>query len=348
MTTGLHPRDRQMAAWLFVCCVLVFGMVVLGGMTRLTGSGLSMVTWEPVKGALPPLSEEAWEEMFAQYQQTPEYRKVNTHMDVHDFKGIFWLEYIHRLLGRLIGIVFLLPFLYFWKKGRIQPGMTPKLLTMFLLGGLQGLVGWLMVASGLVNDPHVSQYRLAIHLCMAFIIFAYMFWVGLSLWFGEVGSSQGSGSASLARFAWAMLALAMVTVFSGGLVAGLKAGLTYNTFPLMDGRLIPAGFLDLSPLWRNFFENIPTVQWDHRFLAVSTFLGVLALWMKGRREALSPLSRGILHLLLIVALVQVGLGIATLLLVVPIGLAVTHQAGAMILFTTLLWFVHRLPQARTP
>jgi cytochrome c oxidase assembly protein subunit 15 len=235
-------------------------MVVLGGVTRLTGSGLSMVDWRPATGILPPLSDEAWQETFEMYQQSPEFREVNAHMDVNDFKGIFWLEFLHRLLGRLIGVAFLLPFVYFLTKGYIQAREWPKYTLMFVLGGMQGVLGWYMVKSGLVDDPHVSQYRLTAHLVAAFLIYAYMFWIALSLLYP---------SRSAVPHVWfgrtiAVTALITLTVISGGFVAGLKAGKIYNTFPKMGEYWIPPDFLALEPAWRNFFDNMATVQFDHR------------------------------------------------------------------------------------
>ncbi|MDH3441694.1 MAG: COX15/CtaA family protein, partial [Gammaproteobacteria bacterium] len=228
MTVDSTDANRIVARWLLVCCALVFVMVVLGGVTRLTGSGLSMVDWRPVTGILPPLSDAAWQETFEMYQATPEFQKVNSDMDVNDFKGIFWLEYLHRLLGRTIGIVFLLPFLFYAWRGYIRRDEWPKYTAMFVLGGLQGVLGWYMVKSGLVDNPNVSQYRLTAHLVAAFMIYAYMFWVAMSLLYP---------STSADRHPWygktlALTTLITITVISGGFVAGLKAGKIYNTFPM--------------------------------------------------------------------------------------------------------------------
>jgi heme A synthase len=232
--------DRAIAWWLLVCCALVFAMVVLGGVTRLTGSGLSMVNWKPVSGVLPPLSRAAWEREFEHYRQTPEYKYVNKGMSLSEFKGIFWFEYAHRVLGRLIGVVFLLPFLYFLLRRRIEASLVPKLAVMFVLGGLQGLLGWYMVKSGLVDDPHVSQYRLAAHLGLAVLIYAFMLWTAL----GILRSDEDSGSRGSSSFSTYTLILTIavfVVMMSGAFVAGLKAGFSYNTFPLMAGQWIPDG-----------------------------------------------------------------------------------------------------------
>jgi cytochrome c oxidase assembly protein subunit 15 len=307
--------NRRIARWLLACCALVFVMVVLGGVTRLTGSGLSMVDWRPVTGMLPPLSDEAWQRTFEMYQQTPEFEKKNAHMDVNDFKGIFWLEYLHRLLGRIIGIAFLLPFVYFMAKGWIRRDEWLKYGAMFVLGGFQGLLGWYMVKSGLVDNPNVSQYRLTAHLISAFLIYAYMLWVALSLLYPADGAQRHSWYGK----SLALTALITVTVISGGFVAGLKAGKIYNTFPMMGSYWVPPDFMALDPWWRNLFDNMATVQFDHRVLAITTFLLIVAFWWR--------------------------IGIATLLLVVPIPLAAAHQAVAMLLFTAALLLTHSLRHA---
>jgi heme a synthase len=336
-------QNRAVAVWLLACCVLVFAMVVLGGVTRLTGSGLSMVDWRPIMGVLPPLSDTEWARTFALYRGSPEFQKLNYAMDVHDFKGIFWLEYLHRLLGRSIGIVFLVPFLFFCWRGHIRGHEWPRYLLMFLLGGLQGLLGWYMVKSGLVDNPHVSQYRLTAHLIAAFIIYAYMFWVAMSLLFRHRDG---------ARHRWygktlALTALVSLTVISGGFVAGLKAGFTFNTFPLMGDVWIPSGMFAFDPAWRNLFDNVTTVQFDHRVLAIVTLAMVIAYWYFSRRHDFPRRARGGVHVLLAVAFTQLALGISTLLLHVPTALAVMHQGTALILFTVTLYLCHALRGART-
>ena len=331
-------RDRRVATWLFICCGLVFAMIVLGGVTRLTGSGLSMVDWRPLMGWLPPLTAEEWQRTFEMYQQSPEYQKVNSYMDVHQFKGIFWLEYLHRLLGRLIGLTFAVPFLYFAVRGYIVRSDWPKYLLMFVLGGLQGVLGWYMVKSGLVDDPRVSQYRLTAHLTSAFLIYAFMFWVALSLWYPRSG---GVRHAYFGR-AVAVTAVISLTIVSGGFVAGLDAGMMYNTFPKMLGAWIPAGLMENSPWWLNFFENRLTVQFDHRVLAIFTLLYVIIYWYGARRATLPRRAAVASNALLHTVALQVALGIATLLLVVPVPLAAAHQAVAILLFTVALYLVHSL------
>jgi cytochrome c oxidase assembly protein subunit 15 len=342
-TTAVNDSHRhQIAYWLLACCALIFAMVVLGGVTRLTGSGLSMVEWEPVFGILPPLNQETWGALFEKYRQTAEYQKINLGMDLVGFKEIFWLEYFHRLLGRLIGFVFIVPLLFFIATRRIERPLVPKLITVFVLGGLQGLLGWYMVKSGLVDNPHVSQYRLTAHLMFAVILYGYIFWVALSLLVPQSSSAGQDGLRGLRRFTYFVAALVMVTMASGGFVAGLKAGLAYNTFPLMDGRWVPDGVLALQPWFLNLFENMATVQFDHRLLASFVLLSIMLLWMASRRLTLPKRLRYGLLALLLAGLLQVGLGISTLLLFVPVALAAAHQAGALLVFTVVLFVANQL------
>ena len=275
----------------------------------------------------------------------PRTDKINVGMDLEGFKKIYWFEFSHRLLGRAIGIVFLLPFLFFLVTGRIRRSLTPKLVIMFVLGGLQGVLGWYMVKSGLVDNPHVSQYRLTAHLGLAVVIYGYMLYVALGLWFGTQRSA--ATPPGLRRAAAALWTLVFITLLSGGFVAGLKAGHAYNTFPLMNGSLVPESLLVQQPLWRNFFENVATVQFDHRVLAISVLLGIVTLWLAGRRHALPRQVRLGMHLLLAAGLLQVSLGISTLLLRVPVALASLHQAGALLLFSVVLYLYHRMQYGAT-
>ncbi|MGE0715541.1 MAG: COX15/CtaA family protein, partial [Alphaproteobacteria bacterium] len=335
MPDSVHPptaRPRAVAIWLFAVAALVFLMTVIGGVTRLTESGLSIVDWRPVTGALPPLTEDAWQAELDKYRQSPQYRLVNRGMTLADFKAIYWWEYIHRLWGRLIGVAFALPFLWFLWRRRIPPGYTPRLLVAFALGGLQGLVGWLMVASGLVDRPSVSQYRLVAHLGLALAIYAYLLWLAFDLCRGDRPSPPGTAGRRLAP---ALAALAFATILSGGFVAGLDAGMVYNTFPLMDGRLVPEVYGQMSPWWANLFENAAAVQFNHRLLATATLAAVVAGAVVMRR-APPPASR-LAVAAAAVACVQVSLGIATLLTQVPVSLGALHQAGAVTLLTVLVW-----------
>ena len=319
---------------------MVFAMVVLGGVTRLTGSGLSMVEWDPIFGIVPPLDESTWNETFELYQQSPEYKKINVGMDLAGFKNIYCFEYSHRVLGRTIGTVFLLPFLFFLIKGWVSRPLIPRLTGMFVLGGLQGLLGWYMVKSGLVDNPHVSQYRLTAHLGLAIVIYAYMFNVAMQLL--QEGKRSMLVSSGLQRAMALLNVLVFITILSGGFVAGLKAGFAYNTFPLMDGQWIPQVIFMQEPWWRNIFENIATVQFDHRVLAILVFISVVIIWLVSLRQTLTTPLRTGMHLLLGAALLQVTLGISTLLLHVPVPLAATHQAGALLLFTVALYVRQRM------
>jgi len=334
--------NRAIAIWLFACCALVFAMVVVGGVTRLTHSGLSIVEWQPIVGTLPPLTEAQWQEAFAKYQVTPEFRQVNHAMALAEFKGIFWWEYFHRLLGRAIGAVFLVPFLWFAARRRIPPGYGWKFAAIFVLGGLQGAMGWYMVKSGLVDDPRVSQFRLTAHLGLALAIFAAMFWAGLSLIAPE-RATLGARQRFTRRLAIGVAALVFVMAMTGGFVAGIRAGFAYNTFPLMNGAIVPQEIFVIEPWWKNFFWNMATVQFDHRALAWLLAVLVALLWWKLRTVGnISARARTGGSLLLALLALQITLGIATLLLIVPVPLAAAHQAGAMLVFAAALNVAHAL------
>jgi cytochrome c oxidase assembly protein subunit 15 len=330
--------DRGVAIWLLACCALLFAMVVLGGITRLTHSGLSIVEWQPIVGALPPLDEGAWQETFSKYRETPEFRQINPGMDLAGFKRIFWWEYAHRLLGRLIGAAFFVPLLWFAIRGRIGGSLAWKLAAIFALGGLQGAMGWYMVQSGLVDNPRVSQYRLAAHLGVALVIYAAMLWTALDLILPRAAETPRS----LRRFAFALVALVFAMAISGSFVAGIRAGLAYNTFPLMNGHLVPPGMFVIDPWYLNFFNNIATVQFDHRALAWLLAILVPWFWVRVRRAPTVPRARRAADLLVAALALQIALGIATLLNVVPVPLAAAHQAGALLVFTAALFAAHRL------
>ena len=337
---------RQVATWLLICCALVFAMVVVGGVTRLTRSGLSIVEWQPLMGAIPPLTQSHWQELFDKYQQTPEFLRVNQDMSLHEFKRIFWWEYVHRLLGRLIGLAFFVPLLWFLVKGRIERALLPRLVAIFLLGGLQGAVGWWMVKSGLVDDPRVSHVRLSIHLGIAFVIFAALFWTALGLLSGE--PARDRHRRRLAGYGAALCALIFLMVLSGALVAGTRAGYAYNTFPLMNGHFLPPETFMLEPWWQNFLHNMAAVQFNHRLIAWLLFLMVPAFWWGLRAIALPARGRLASNLLLAMLGVQLALGISTLLLRVPVTLGAAHQGGAMLLFALALWTTHTLYREPAP
>ena len=333
----------MVAWWLLACCALVFAMVVVGGVTRLTHSGLSITEWQPIVGTLPPLSQADWEAAFAKYRLTPEYQQVNKGMALDEFKGIFWWEYFHRLLGRGIGVAFLVPFLWFLARRRIPQGYGWKLAGIFVLGGLQGAMGWYMVKSGLVDDPRVSQFRLTAHLGLAFVIFAAMFWVALSLLYPQRGQRTDPATLAARRWADALAGVVFFMVLTGGLVAGIRAGFAYNTFPLMNGHLVPPEILLLEPWWKNFFYNMATVQFHHRAVAWLLAFALPVLWWKvARIDAAPARARWGAHLLLAMLAVQITLGILTLVHVVPLPLAAAHQAGALVLFALALHLAHAL------
>ncbi len=335
--------SRAVAAWLLACCALVFAMIVVGGVTRLTHSGLSITEWQPIVGALPPLSDGDWAAAFAKYRATPEYELVNRGMTIDEFKGIFWWEYAHRLLGRSIGVAFFVPFLWFAARRAIPKGYGGKLAGIFVLGGLQGALGWYMVQSGLVDDPRVSPFRLTAHLTLAFVIYGAMLWVAMSLLATAPERRTDARMRGAMRAALAVVGLVLVMVASGGFVAGIRAGFAYNTFPLMNGSVVPPEIMMLSPWWKNFFYNMATVQFDHRLLALALAVSIAMLWWRVRRNPATPhRARVAAHLLLAMLALQIGLGIATLLLVVPLPLAAAHQAGAVVLFTLALNFAHAL------
>lgn len=330
---GPHVRsaaDRRVANWLFACAALACTVLVVGGITRLTHSGLSIARWQPLAGALPPLSEQDWGVLFGQYRETPEYRLVNPGMSLAQFHSIFWWEYAHRLLARVAGLVFVLPLLWFLRAGLITRRLAWRLWPILALGALQGALGWFMVASGLVDDPRVSPLRLAAHLGLGLLLIGALLWNAWSLRFGEVQAKRVPAAAALAAAAVFVMAL------TGAIVAGTRAGFAFATFPLMDGSLVPPGLLRLAPWYENLLYNPATVQFVHRAFAVAVMVMVLlsarAAWTRRVRGA------GRAALLLLAALgIQLSLGIATLLSGVALPIAASHQAGAVALFGCALW-----------
>jgi heme a synthase len=328
-----NTHARTMRLWLYAVAALVLAMVLVGGATRLTESGLSITEWKPVTGAVPPLSHDAWQAAFEQYRATPQYRAMNGGMSLEVFKTIYWWEWAHRLLGRVVGAAFLLPFLFFLWRGWVAPSLRPRLWFIFALGALQGAVGWWMVASGLADRVEVSQYRLATHLLLACLIYVALILTALRL--DERAAPAGTLPGRIRAGAVALLVLVLAQIYLGALVAGLRAGYAYNTWPLIDGALLPdaARLFFETPLWRNVFENILTVQFDHRMLAYAIL--VIAL-LHAIDVAGAVKERGVrtgAFILFAAILVQVALGIATLLWVVPLSLALLHQAVAMLVLT---------------
>ncbi len=318
-----QESNKVVGLWLFSIAAMVLIMVVLGGLTRLTGSGLSMVDWRPITGWLPPLTTESWQAVFDLYKQSPQYHQINFDMNLSEFQNIFWLEFFHRLWGRIIGLAFGLPLIYFLLRGWITKSMRLPLIGLFFLGGAQGVLGWYMVKSGLVEDPEVSQYRLMAHLGFAFVLYAALIWTGLCFYKNKYNNRFNVKALGL----WT---LSYITILAGALVAGLDAGLTYNTFPLMDGELIPSGLYQQVPAYLNHFENITTVQFQHRTLAILTFVVVLIYFLKNNQHLPAQIC-------FMLVFIQAGLGIATLLMVVPVALASLHQTFGLLFFTAVTW-----------
>jgi len=329
-----EKNRRAVGYWLLFMALMVFMMVVVGGATRLTESGLSMVNWNPVTGTLPPIGEDAWQDEFSAYKTSPEYKLKNHGMSLEDFKGIFYWEWGHRLLGRLIGFAFFLPLVWFWARGQIPAGYKGRLVALFFLGGSQGLLGWYMVMSGLVDEPAVSHYRLTAHLMLALFIFAALLWTALSLLRPASYPLAGKGKLLL-QATFVLLAFQLVM---GALVAGLKAGHIFNTWPLMGDSFVPEGLLALEPLWLNFMDNAITVQFDHRIGAylLTGFVAAIAWHFKGAPQ---PVVRAA-HILLVVVVLQTVLGIIMLLKSVPVSWGTAHQGGGVLLLAALINIMH--------
>jgi len=343
----MHRAHRAVAIWLWTVAALVFLMVIVGGATRLTESGLSITEWKPLTGVIPPLNQTQWLAEFENYKKIPQYSGLFPDMDLQGFKLIFFMEWGHRLLGRLIGAAMALPLIYFWARGALPCGIQPKLLGILALGGLQGFVGWWMVKSGLADRVEVAQERLAIHLLLAAATFAALVWVAGSLTKRppQIASPK---LRSLKWFAAATILLVLLQIGLGGLVAGLRAGRAFNTWPLIDGYLWPPfGQLTvLTPLWRNFLDNMLTVQFQHRMVAYA--LLALALIQAAHTSRVAPKSRAVKRARAVAGLAaaQVAIGIATLVLVVPLWAGLLHQAFAMVVLGMAVAHAQALAQAR--
>jgi cytochrome c oxidase assembly protein subunit 15 len=345
----MPPRHvRALRLWLGAVALLTIAMILVGGATRLTDSGLSITEWQPIMGAIPPLNEADWQKAFTAYQKIPEYIEIKRGMSLDEFKTIFWWEWTHRFLGRFIGVAFFVPFVVFWVAGYIPRNLLPRLLGLFVLGGLQGALGWYMVKSGLVDRTDVSQYRLAAHFGVALSILAYTLWLLFGLGHDTRVERAGTASRMPAIIAGVILALVFLQLLAGALVAGLDAGMGYNTWPLINGALVPSGLFEASPWYLNVFENPLTVQFDHRMIGYSVVVVTLAqlAWL-GLRKAPTPLIGSAMTLALL-ALLQATLGVWTLLLAVPIELGLAHQAGAVAVFAAGVyhfWLAGHTPQA---
>jgi heme a synthase len=336
-------RRSHLRAWFWAVAGMTLGVLVVGGITRLTQSGLSIVDWDPFVGVIPPLTEADWQQVFDRYRQYPEYRQLRQGMTIHEFKVIFFWEYFHRLLARGIGVVFLVPFVYFWLRRYFNRPLLLRSLALFGLGAAQGLMGWLMVASGLVDRPSVSHYRLAAHLSLAFVIFGFAVWLAREMSVGADRSRTSNETGRLMRRGLAAVGIVFaLQVVWGAFVAGLKAGRYHNTFPLMEGRLVPPSLFWLEPPIANFFQNAVGVQWMHRVLGTVLALVVIVFSTQVLRSDADVHSRRLNAGFLALILVQYLLGVLTLVYFVPVSLAVIHQATAMVIFGVWVWWWHHV------
>ncbi len=330
-------RDsRAVAVWLLAMCALVVLMIVVGGATRLTDSGLSIVEWRPVTGAVPPLSQADWVAEFEKYKTIPEYHQVNLGMTLDEFKTIYWWEWGHRFLGRIIGLAFLIPFIVFAATRRLSRALSVKLFAVFMLGGLQGALGWWMVSSGLTERVDVSQYRLAAHLGLAVLLFAAMAWIALDLIEERRRAVQKGGGHRLAPFAVALAIGVYGQIILGAFVAGLRAGRVYNTWPLMEGRFIPEDYFSGAPRLADVFETAAAAQFNHRLAAYALFAAAAAFLFVARKTALAPRA----GLLFFAVLMQGALGVWTVIAATPLALGLAHQAMAILVLSAALYLAH--------
>ncbi len=321
---------------------MIYIMIIIGGITRLTGSGLSIVEWELIGGSLPPLSDADWQEKFDLYKQFPQYKIVNTNMSVDEFKSIFWWEYIHRMWGRLIGLAFIIPFIIFLLKKQIDKKLLPKLIIILILGALQGVVGWIMVKSGLENQPWVSPYKLAIHLLLALIVYSYVFWTALSILLPSTGKSKKTLAYTLL---FIIIHLLAIQLFYGGLMSGWRAALHYPTFPTMNGQWIPEQLWIFNDWYENLFENVAMIQFIHRNIGYLIFAMSIVTWISILKSKVTPLLKNSAHLFFVIVLLQVLLGIGTLVMSkadIPIVMGLLHQGTAVLLLTVLLFIFYQV------
>ncbi|HLT32234.1 MAG TPA: COX15/CtaA family protein [Aquaticitalea sp.] len=335
----MKKDNKKVIYWLLTGCVLIFIMVVVGGITRLTHSGLSISNYKLISGTLPPMNEMEWQEAFDLYKQYPEYQKLHNHFGLEEFKDIYFWEWLHRFIGRMIGLVFFIPFVYFLIKKQLSKSTMKKSLILMVLGGFQGFLGWWMVKSGLVDRPNVSHYRLAVHLTTAFITFAYTFWVAMDLMFPNTKDIDKK-LRNLIRWGVAVL---LLQIIYGAFVAGLDAGFIHNHWPMMsEGKLMhETVYTEINPVYKNFIEGRSGVQFVHRTLAYVVVIFILVIWYKAKRLSLTEFQNKGINWLLILVGVQFLLGVLTIMLAVPVWLGVLHQVGAFFLLTAMTFTLHR-------
>jgi cytochrome c oxidase assembly protein subunit 15 len=336
----MKKDNKKVIYWLLTGCLLIFIMVIVGGITRLTHSGLSISNYKLISGTLPPMNEAEWNEAFDLYKQYPEYQKLNNHFNLQDFKDIYFWEWLHRFIGRMIGLVFLLPFLYFLITKQLTKPTIKKAIILLGLGAFQGFMGWYMVKSGLVDMPDVSHYRLAAHLTTAFVTFAYTFWVALDLMFPNK-KEINIKFRNLVRWG---LAILLLQIIYGAFVAGLDAGFIHNHWPMMtEGKFMhETVYIEQNPLYKNFIEGKSGVQFVHRILAYIVVLFIVIIWLKSKKLTLTKMQTKGIHALLIMVSVQFLLGVFTIILQVPVWLGVAHQIGAFFLLSIMTFTLHRL------
>lgn len=345
IASDFSKPDKRVFRWLITGCFLIVLMIIIGGITRLTQSGLSMVKWEPIMGTLPPLSQDAWNDVFELYKQSPEFEYYNAHFTLSDFKSIYFWEYLHRLIARILGLVFVIPCIVFWVKGYFSKQLKKRVLLIFIFGALQGVLGWVMVKSGLVDQPHVSHYRLAAHLITALGLLVYIFWVAIGLKYTIIANSN----LIIRKYIRVFISLLFVQIIYGAFVAGLKAGLIYNTFPKMGSEWIPKSFgtiLHRDGLM-NLFESHGIVQFIHRVIAFLLLGVILFIALKARKQSLAVIQKTALNGLIGILAIQILLGIVTLLYSVPIFFGVMHQFVAILVLLFSVFFLFTLTQSKT-